>query len=405
MKMTSPVTSRPFLIDLAKATLDALQDEMGALETVDGVHPDAVKNSLEAALDWARLEGSDLTQESLEGVATAEPYLPYNQTLSLLQSAYDEYVESTGILEAPFDKNDPGWKAITKEKLKAASQPKHPFIAHKVLDDFRYELPDNAIVALFSDWGTGEPTAQRVMEQIAAARPTHAIHLGDVYYSGTPKESRERFLDIIGRAGPSKDSCRYFALPGNHDYYSGGYGYFDDILPALEQEASYFNLRNTNWQIIGLDSGYKEYALHKPQSKWLNAQLDAPDRRSILLSHHQLFSPYDQRVTKSRLLKKTEVLLPRIYAWFWGHEHRCVIMGDHMGIKARCVGHGSIPSSVPYGEPTFPEVPVEKVDERAAPDTDGTCYHGFALLRFNGGVVDVSYIDEYGGKFYEERFD
>ena len=40
-----------------------------------------------------------------------------------------------------------------------------------------------------------------------------------------------------------KEACHYFALPGNHDYYSGGYGYFDGILPALGQEANYFNLR------------------------------------------------------------------------------------------------------------------------------------------------------------------
>jgi hypothetical protein len=402
--MTSPVTSRPFLVDLAKATLEALHDETAELETVADVHPDAVKNSLEAALDWARLEGSGSIRESPEPVATAEPYLPYNQTLSLLQSAYDEYFGSAGVVETPFDPNDPGWKEIAKEKLKAASRPKHPFIVHKVLEDFRYQLPDDAIVALFSDWGTGEPTAQRVMKQIAAARPTHAIHLGDVYYSGTPEESQKRFLEIIESAGPSKDTCRYFALPGNHDYYSGGYGFFDGILSELGQEASYFILYNSNWQIIGLDSGYEEYALHKPQLEWLNAQLDAPARRSILLSHHQLFSPYDPRVTKSRLLEATEALLPRIYAWFWGHEHRCVIMNDHLGIKGRCIGHGSIPSRVPYGERIFPEVPVAKVDERVAPDTDGTCYHGFALLRFSGGFVDVSYIDEDGGVFYEERF-
>jgi hypothetical protein len=119
-------------------------------------------------------------------------------------------------------------------------------------------------------------------------RPTYAIHLGDVYYAGTPKESRERFLDIIERYGPSKDNCRYFALPGNHDYYNGGYGYFETILTGLGQEASYFTLRNERWQIVGLDSGYEEYGLQKPQYEWLTAQLDSPSRRSIVLSHHQL---------------------------------------------------------------------------------------------------------------------
>jgi hypothetical protein len=104
-------------------------------------------------------------------------------------------------------------------------------------------------------------------------------------------------------------------------------------------------------------------------------------------------------------LEAATLLLPQVYAWFWGHEHRCVVIGDHMGIKARCIGHGGIPSTVPYGAPIFPEVPVVKVDERAAPDTEGTCYHGFALLQFGSGSVDVSYIDEYGGKFYEERFE
>jgi Calcineurin-like phosphoesterase len=402
--MTSPATNRQFLLELAKATLEALHSEPSPLESVTDVHPDAVKNSLEAALDWARLEQSVSTLEAVAPSMGAEPYLPYNQTLSLLQSAYDEYIESRGITELPFDPSDPGWKTIAEEKLKAASRGKHPFISHTSPDSFRYELPGDATVALFSDWGTGEPTAQRVMQQIAAARPTHAIHLGDVYYAGTLKESQERFLDIIERHGPPKDSCRYFALGGNHDYYSGGYGYFETILPALGQEASYFNLRNGRWQIIGLDSGYEEYGLQKPQLDWLTAQLDPPARRSILLSHHQLFSPYDPRVTRGTLLKKVEALLPNIYAWFWGHEHRCVIMGDHLGIKARCIGHGSIPSSVPYGKPLFPDVPIVKVDERAAPDADGTCYHGFALLRFHADALDVSYIDEFGELFFEERF-
>jgi hypothetical protein len=403
--MRSPATNRHFLLELARATLEALHDAPSSLEATDDVHPDAVKNSLGAALDWARLEGATTTEESVARSIGAEPYIPYNQTLSLLQSAYEEYVKTRGITELPFDPNDPGWKTIAEEKIKAAARGKHPFIAHRDLDSFRYDLPVDAVVALFSDWGTGEATAQRVMQQISAVHPTHAIHLGDIYYSGTPSESREHFLDIVEQHGPSPDTCRYFALAGNHDYYSGGYGYFDTVLTALRQEASYFILRNDQWQIIGLDSGYEEYGLQKPQLEWLTAQLDSPTRRTLLLSHHQLFSPYDSRVSKGTLLNKTEALLPRIQAWFWGHEHRCVIMGEYMGIKARCIGHGGIPSSVPYGKPLFPEVPIVKVDERAAPGAEGTCYHGFALLRFQGGIIDISYIDEYGDVFFQERFE
>jgi hypothetical protein len=131
--------------------------------------------------------------------------------------------------------------------------------------------------------------------------------------------------------------------------------------------------------------------------------LDGSIPRSILLSHHQLFSPYDKRALSNTLLPKTSALLPRVHAWFWGHEHRCIVMGDHLGIKARCIGNGAIPSSVPYGVPLFPEVPVRKVDERPSPPPDGGGFHGFALLRFAGANVDVSYIDEYGGEFHREK--
>jgi hypothetical protein len=108
-------------------------------------------------------------------------------------------------------------------------------------------------VALFSDWGTGEETARRVMRQIKLQNPTHAVHLGDVYYSGTEKEIQRRFLDIIDAEGPSPTTCTYLALNSNHEMYSGGHAYFELTLKTrFQQEASYFNLRNAHWQLIGL---------------------------------------------------------------------------------------------------------------------------------------------------------
>jgi hypothetical protein len=47
--MISPATNRQFLLELARATLEALHDAPSSLEAIDDVHPDAVKNSLEAA--------------------------------------------------------------------------------------------------------------------------------------------------------------------------------------------------------------------------------------------------------------------------------------------------------------------------------------------------------------------
>jgi len=112
--MTSPATNRQFLLELAKATLEALHSEPSSLESVTDVHPDAVKNSLEAALDWARLEESAATLEAVAPSTAVEPYIPYNQTLSLLESAYDEYIESCGITELPFYPSDRRWKTIAE---------------------------------------------------------------------------------------------------------------------------------------------------------------------------------------------------------------------------------------------------------------------------------------------------
>jgi hypothetical protein len=114
-------------------------------------------------IDWARRDSPAAVEESAATAAAPEPYIPDNQALALLQSAYDEFIESRGIAELPFDPNDPGWITIAEEKQKAAARPKHPFISHKDAGSFRYDLPADAAVVLFADWGTGEPTAQRVM--------------------------------------------------------------------------------------------------------------------------------------------------------------------------------------------------------------------------------------------------
>lgn len=62
----------------------------------------------------------------------------------------------------------------------------------------------------------------RVMRMIRQKDPTHAIHLGDVYFSGEKKEIERRFLRIIDTDGPSPQTCRYLALNSNHEMYSGG---------------------------------------------------------------------------------------------------------------------------------------------------------------------------------------
>ena len=334
--MKSPITNRERLLELTAATLQSLRDDQ-ILESA-GTADAAAINRLEAALQWADQEDVE-AHPSLETVESGfvEPYIPSNATLSLMQSAYDEFVQEKKDvgLPIPFDPaTDPGFKTIVAEKLKAAQRGAHSFIRHETLESFRYDLPEDAVVALFADWGTGETTAQRVMDQIRLHNPTHAIHLGDVDYAGTPGEVKSRFLDIIAAHGPSESTCKYFALPGNHDMYSGGYAYFDSVIPFCGiQEASYFNLRNEHWQLIGLDSGYNEYDLHEPQSEWLGAQLaSAPSpRSSIVFVASPTFLAVRQASARPAAARKGEVLSAGCL---------CLVLGPRTSLRGYERSHG-----------------------------------------------------------------
>jgi len=224
--MQSPIADRTFLLERAQEVLQLVRDKavgeieaVATLESVDEPLPAAaIEGHLAQALEDEYQAGFVETGAALESLTQEpqrKPYLPTNRVLALLQSAYDEYHEDlaeSAALERPFDKLDPGWLTVAVEKLKALVRGKRPFISHQKTTDFQFDLPEHAVVALYSDWGTGEATAQRVMEQIQLAAPTHAIHLGDVYYSGTPKESEKRFLRVLEKLGPPAGSCRHFAL-------------------------------------------------------------------------------------------------------------------------------------------------------------------------------------------------
>jgi hypothetical protein len=410
-------TDRDQLLQVVEGTLSALQaqDPSGLIATVAATtaapvaeveaQRDAAINALENAARTLRLH-NDLvaaTPRPTAAPAREAPFIPEDQALSLVQSAIDEFMpEETLPTAAPFDPTDPGWLSVALEKLKAFFRGKHEFIAHTSPASFQRQLPDQATIALFSDWATGEETGKRVMRQIRLRNPTHAIHLGDVYYSGTEKEVQDRFLRIIDAEGPPRATCTYLALNANHDMYSGGHAYFKLILAqSFRQEASYFNLRNARWQIIGLDSGYEDHGLKDPQKDWLQAQLSTSGPKNILLSHHQLFSPFESRAFDRKLHKKVQPLLGGVFAWFWGHEHKAIVYDTHLGIRARCIGHGAIPENVPYGPPKFTDVPILKMDERQGPDGDNM--HGFAVLRIDGDRLDVDYVDELGATFFSER--
>jgi hypothetical protein len=203
-------------------------------------------------------------------------------------------------------------------------------------------------VAITADWGTGLYGAPKIAETIrrfAGQRKFDlAMHLGDVYYSGTEKEVDARFLKVW----PTDAATMNRALNGNHEMYSGGFGYFKRILPAFKQESSYFALQNEHWLLVGLDTAYIDHDIDNQQVAWLNLILNQAGARKLLLfSHQQPFSRLDAQGPK--LQKGLKRLLDdrRITAWYWGHEHECVIYDPHpvWGLLGRCLGNGGIPSA------------------------------------------------------------
>ncbi len=301
-----------------------------------------------------------------------------------------------------FDNLDPRWIEVVWEKSKLLFKGKHKFIKHSSVTDFRFQLAENARIVIVGDWGGGNAAAQAVARQIQSLNPLpdHLIHLGDVYYAGTPKEVQDRFFAFWPTPKASGSS---FALNSNHEMYSGGYGYFDTTLKTFKQPASYFSLGNKNWRFIGLDTGYVDHDLNREQVDWLKGQLNTAGPRNVLLTHHQLFSAYED-TNSENLLSRVQPFLTakQIYGWIWGHEHLCVVYKENMGVKARCVGNGCFPYNPPAIEP---RVPVEWIDDRPQPnDKDYKGIHTFALLDIAGATVKISYLDQDGNVGFEETW-
>ena len=211
-------------------------------------------------------------------------------------------------------------------------------------DDKVGTLADTGHIAVVGDWGTnlyGAPVSSASIKRIGGYELL--LHLGDIYYSGTKAEAKQRFLD----AWPTGAGKVSRALNGNHEMYSGGFAYFEDILPKFKQPSSYFALQNNNWLLIGLDTAHTDHALDTQQVAWLKSVVQkAGQRKVILFSHHQPFSRLDKQGPKLQTALADLFQKKAITAWYWGHEHYCIIYDKHptFGLLGRCIGHGGIPS-------------------------------------------------------------
>ncbi len=210
-------------------------------------------------------------------------------------------------------------------------------------------LPEKARIAMTADWGTGLYGAPKIAEDIKKTSGYDLlIHLGDVYYSGTETEVRERFLDLW----PKSAGKRTVAANSNHEMYSGGFGYFNVALPAIGQKSSYLAFQNSNWLLVVLDTAYVDHDMDNEQVAWLNLVIkqvreanNGTPKKLVLFSHQQLFSRLDNQGPKLQNALRHLLDSKAITSWYWGHEHQCVIYDPHpvYGLRGRCLGNGGIP--------------------------------------------------------------
>jgi len=123
---------------------------------------------------------------------------------------------------------------------------------------------------------------------------------------------------------------------------------------------------------------------------------DSGGRRTVLLSHHQLFAANEAICGSSvntRLQQQLAALMPMVDLWLWGHEHNLVVYEEYLGVLARCIGHGAFPvglSEIPAA-PKYPDVPMAPVRL----GNNGVFYnHGYAIMDLAGRSATISYYQD-----------
>ncbi len=291
-------------------------------------------------------------------------------------------------------------------------------------------------IALLSDWASDTEEADKVAHLVTRYNPDYTIHLGDIYFVGTPAEVAENFT--APHASWHYGAMGSLALPGNHEMYSNGNAFFNHLLPAMfvvqdgvkkSQQASFFCLENAHWKIVGLDTGYTSVGrpflevlfppdghLRKEQVDWLRDIVkigDPDDKRGIvLLSHHPYTSAFGKSFPKAG--KQIRELLGdanRPVIWFWGHEHRLVLYNmteDPVGpgVYGRCIGHGGMPveTELPRSVTELNKIYSSDNRIRKRIGRHNIGYNGFALLRLDNNRLIAEYRDLEDRKVLEEQW-
>jgi hypothetical protein len=316
---------------------------------------------------------------------------------------------------AQYDHEDIRW---AKALFEYAFHRKAPFPVCPVQAEgsLVHPIADTAVIALAGDWGTHDVSSRNIGNAISALRPTHTIHLGDVYYAGTEDEERQFIRDWpAGSAGT-------FALNSNHEMYSGGAAYFGLALQSDKfdyQTYSYFALTSSSWLFIALDSAYQatrrgptpydvgRLPANDPQVAWIKRLLaskvafdsSGARKRCCLLTHHQGLETNGSESALYADVKAAFGGVPDL--WYWGHIHGAAVyqprVVDGRTFRGRLIGHGGIPFISDF-QPAGDAAARIEWAERSVGNATGV--NGFAVLRLAGAKLSEEFYDERGGLRY-----
>jgi hypothetical protein len=324
----------------------------------------------------------------------AEKYLDLGHTeaenhaktqLELYEKRVKQTSSVTNVITEFFKTNLFGF---AKHYIRSRFGAKHPYQSYPSNGDSGIYLMQSSIpsreelsVALLSDWASDTAESDAVANLVSKYAPDYTIHLGDIYFVGTPKEVEDNFT--APHASWYYGASGSLALSGNHEMYSNGKAYFQHLLPAMyalegevkkTQQAGFFCLENNDWRIIGIDTGYTSVGkpffeilsppdchLRDEQIAWLRDVVrigDPEDRRGIvILSHHPYLSAFREEYARpGEQIRELMGDANRPLVWFWGHDHRMVIyhkVKNSKGPEAygRCIGHGGLPVEIQLPDP------------------------------------------------------
>lgn len=260
------------------------------------------------------------------------------------------------------------------------------------------QVDGKTTLALFSDWGTGYYHSHYIIKHITAMHPGQAIHLGDVYYAGSPTEIRNYMQAMLN---PLLTSVPVYPLNANHEMMHHGVPFFEflrfkhDIGQIQPQESTYFCLHNDHYQVIAIDTDYYENGRYKNEAlaEWLWTRLHegrANRKINVLLSQHEPYGPGGVEPLLSHDLRQLILDEQLVDLWFWGDEHYAALYspGQEAPFIGACIGHGGYPyrrQSRPLVTPptdvarlvwaeTAPRFPTHLAEARHDVGNNGFCW-------------------------------